>query len=92
MRATKFEFEQRFWVIGALIFIAFSLGSVDHVNFAVGLLSWIAPAIDPDSARGNSLLRLIFASGALLIFLSALLRTWATACLRTEVVHWWTSM
>jgi len=25
MRATKFEFEQRFWVIGALIFIAFSL-------------------------------------------------------------------
>jgi protein-S-isoprenylcysteine O-methyltransferase Ste14 len=87
MRASKFEFEQRFWVIGALIFIAFSLGSVDHVNFAVGLLHWIAPAIDPDSARGNVWLRLIFASGALLIFLSALLRTWATAYLRTEVVH-----
>ena len=32
-------------------------------------------------------LRLIFASGAILIFLSALLRTWATAYLRTEVVH-----
>jgi protein-S-isoprenylcysteine O-methyltransferase Ste14 len=87
MHASKFEFEQRFWVIGALIFIAFSLGAVDHVNFAVGLLHWIAPAIDPDSARGNFYLRLIFASGALLIFLSALLRTWATAYLRTEVVH-----
>jgi protein-S-isoprenylcysteine O-methyltransferase Ste14 len=57
------------------------------VNFAVGLLRWSAPSIDPDSARGNFWLRLIFASGALLIFLSALLRTWATAYLRTEVVH-----
>src|SRR6202171_212509 len=87
MHATKFEFEQRFWVIGALIFIAFSLGSIDHVNFAVGLLQRIAPSIDPDRPRGNFWLRLIFASGALLIFLSALLRTWATAYLRTEVVH-----
>jgi protein-S-isoprenylcysteine O-methyltransferase Ste14 len=87
MLASKFEFEQRFWVIGALIFVAFSLGSIDHVNFAVGLLHWTAPAIDPDSARGNFWLRLIFASGALLIFISALLRTWATAYLRTEVVH-----
>jgi hypothetical protein len=43
MRATKFEFDQRFWVIGALIVIAFRLGSVDRVNFAVGLLHWIAP-------------------------------------------------
>src|ERR1700687_5340774 len=87
MRASKFEFEQRFWVIGVLIFIAFSLGAVDHVNLPVGLLHWIAPSIDPDSPRGNFWLRLIFASGALLIFLSALLRTWATAYLRTEVVH-----
>ena len=51
MRATKFEFEQRFWVIGDLIFIAVSLGAVDHVNFAIGLLHWIAPSIDPDIAR-----------------------------------------
>src|ERR1700682_5991992 len=87
MHATKFEFEQRFWVIGALIFIAFSLGSIDHVNFAVGVMRWTAPSIDPDSARGNFWLRLIFSSRALLIFLSALLRTWATAYLRTEVVH-----
>jgi protein-S-isoprenylcysteine O-methyltransferase Ste14 len=87
MRATKFEFEQRFWVIGALIFVAFSLNSIDHVNFAVGLLHWIAPSIDPDSAQGRFWLHLIFGCGALLIFLSALLRTWATAYLRTEVVH-----
>jgi hypothetical protein len=32
-------------------------------------------------------LRLVFAGGALLVFLAALLRTWATAYLRTEIVH-----
>ena len=87
MRATKFEFEQRFWIIGMIFFVGFGLSSVDHVYFVVGLLHLLAPSIDPDSARGIFLLRLIFAAGAALIFLSALLRTWATAYLRTEVVH-----
>lgn len=87
MRATKFEFEQRFWIFGLIIFVGFALSSVDHVHFAVGLLHLLAPAIDPDSARGIFLLRLVFGAGAALIFLSALLRTWATAYLRTEVVH-----
>jgi protein-S-isoprenylcysteine O-methyltransferase Ste14 len=87
MHATKFEFEQRFWIIGAIFFVGFGLSSVDHVYFAVGLLHLLAPAIDPDSIRGIFLLRLIFAAGAVLIFLSAMLRTWATAYLRTEVVH-----
>jgi protein-S-isoprenylcysteine O-methyltransferase Ste14 len=87
MRATKFEFEQRFWIIGLIFWLGFSLAFIDHTNFAVGLLHRIAPAIDPDSTRGNMWLRLIFASGALMVFLSALLRTWATAYLRTEIVH-----
>lgn len=87
MRATKFEFEQRFWIIGSIFFFAFVLSAVDHTYFAVALLRVIMPSIDPDSARGIFLLRLIFAGGALLLFLAALLRTWATAYLRTEVVH-----
>jgi protein-S-isoprenylcysteine O-methyltransferase Ste14 len=87
MRATKFEFEQRFWVIGLIFFVGFGLSSIDHVYFAVGLLRLLAPAIDPDSARGIFLLRLIFGAGAALLFLAALLRTWATAYLRTEIVH-----
>jgi protein-S-isoprenylcysteine O-methyltransferase Ste14 len=87
MRATKFEFEQRFWIIGLIFWLGFSLAFVDHTNFAVGLLHRIAPAIDPDSARGNMWLRLIFGAGAIVVFLAALLRTWATAYLRTEIVH-----
>jgi len=87
MQATKFEFEQRFWIFGLIIFIGFALSAVDHVYFAVYLLHFVAPSIDPDSPRGIFLLRLIFGGGTLLIFLAALLRTWATAYLRTEVVH-----
>ena len=87
MRATKFEFEQRFWIIGLFFGIAFGLYQIDHTNFAVALLRFFAPAVDPDSAQGNSLLRIIFSVGALLVIFAALLRTWATAYLRTEVVH-----
>ena len=87
MRASKFEFEQRFWIIGLFFGVAFGLYRIDHTNFAVGLLHLVAPAIDPDGAQGNSLLRLIFGAGASLAFFAALLRTWATAYLRTEVVH-----
>ncbi|HMD09140.1 MAG TPA: isoprenylcysteine carboxylmethyltransferase family protein [Candidatus Acidoferrum sp.] len=87
MRATKFEFEQRFWIIGSIISAGFLLYFVDKANFAAGLLHVLAPTLDLDSARGLFLLRLIFGAGALLIFLAAVLRTWATAYLRTEVVH-----
>ena len=87
MRATKFEFEQRFGIIGAIFGIGFGLYAVDHINFAVALLHLLAPSVDPDSARGTFWLRLIFGAGALLVFLAASLRTWATAYLRTEVVH-----
>ena len=87
MRATKFEFEQRFWIIGAIIWIGFGLYNVDHANFVVWLLRLVAPTIDPESARANNLGRLIFGGGAVLVFISALIRTWATAYLRTEVVH-----
>jgi protein-S-isoprenylcysteine O-methyltransferase Ste14 len=87
MRAAKFEFEQRFWIIGLIFWLGFSLAAVDHTNFAVALLHVIAPAIDPDSTRGNELLRMVFASGAILVFVAAMLRTWATAYLRTEIVH-----
>ena len=87
MRATKFEFEQRFWIIGLLFFIGFGLSSVDHVYLVTGLLHLFAPAVNPDGARGIFLQRLMFGAGAGLLFLAAMLRTWATAYLRTEIVH-----
>ena len=87
MRASKFEFEQRFWIIGSLFGLAFALYTVDPTNFAVALLRWIAPAIDPDKGQDLFWLRMIFGCGALLVFLAAALRTWATAYLRAEIVH-----
>jgi protein-S-isoprenylcysteine O-methyltransferase Ste14 len=87
MRATKFEFEQRFWIVGMIFCVGFGLSSLDHVYFVVALLHLLAPTVDPDSARGLFSLRLIFGAGAGLLFLAAVLRTWATAYLRTEVVH-----
>jgi len=87
VRASKFEFEYRFWIIGAFFGVAFGLYRFDHTNFAVAVLHWLAPAIDPDSARGVFWLRIIFGCGALSVFLAAVLRTWATAYLRAEIVH-----
>ena len=87
MRATRFEFEQRFWIIGAIFGFGFYLYSVDRTNIAVGILRLVAPSVNPDSAAGNNWIRVIFAIGAVLVFAAAFLRTWATAYLRTEVVH-----
>jgi protein-S-isoprenylcysteine O-methyltransferase Ste14 len=87
MRATKFEFTYRFFIISALFFIGFNLYAVDKVNFAVALLHLVAPSLDFDGARGIFWIRFSFGCGALLVFISAALRTWATAYLRTEVVH-----
>lgn len=87
LRATKFEFEQRFWMIGGIIGLGFGLAFIDHTNFAVGLLRVVAPGVDLDGEQGNDLLRAVFGFGALLLFLAASLRTWATAYLKTEIVH-----
>jgi protein-S-isoprenylcysteine O-methyltransferase Ste14 len=87
MRASTFEFKYRFWFIGLIYWTGFFLYRVDHVNFGVGLLRRLAPGLDPDSARGVLWLRVIFFTGALLVFFAAMLRTWGTAYLRTEVVH-----
>jgi protein-S-isoprenylcysteine O-methyltransferase Ste14 len=87
MRATQFEFEQRFWVIGMIFALGFFLYNVDKTNAALWLLHVVSPSVDPNSDRGNNLARLIFGLGALLVFLAAAFRTWATAYLKTEIVH-----
>jgi protein-S-isoprenylcysteine O-methyltransferase Ste14 len=87
MRATRFEFEQRFWIIGAIFGVGFWLYPLDRTNVAVAILRLLAPRIDPNSHAGHDRVRLIFGAGAVLVFVAAWLRTWATAYLRTEVVH-----
>lgn len=87
MRATKFEFERRVWIIFAIYFIGFFLSNFDHVGFITWVRRLLAPAIVPGSPEAESFRRIVIALGAILVFLTAALRTWAAAYLRTDIVH-----
>ena len=87
MRATKFEFEKRFWIICAIYFTGFFLSVFDHTSFIVALRHVIAPSITRGSSDSDAFARIVITIGAFLVFLSAALRTWGASYLRTEVVH-----
>jgi hypothetical protein len=75
VRATKFEFEKRFWIICAIYFVGFLLSVFDHTPFIVALRHSIAPSITRGSVDADTFARAVIAIGALLVFLSASLRT-----------------
>ncbi|HET6888643.1 MAG TPA: isoprenylcysteine carboxylmethyltransferase family protein [Candidatus Udaeobacter sp.] len=87
VRATKIEFEKRFWIFCAIYFVGFCLSVFDHTSFIAALRHLIAPSITHDSVYAERFARVVIAIGALLVFLSAALRTWGTAYLRTAIVH-----
>lgn len=87
LKATNFEFKFRFWIFGAIFFVAFSLYAVDPVNSGIALLHALAPSVNPQSTLGRDWLRVIFACGAILVFIAAAVRTWGTAYLQAHVVH-----
>jgi protein-S-isoprenylcysteine O-methyltransferase Ste14 len=87
MRATKFEFEQRFWIICAIYATGFSLSAIDHTSFIVWLRDLVAPSVAPGSKEAIAFSRIVIVVGAMLVFLAAAVRTWGAAYLRTEIVH-----
>lgn len=88
LRATRFEFRNRFWMIGAIFLTGFALSFVDRVNAGVAVVRWLAPAgFQVSSPRGLLALRSVYAFGALLCLAAAALRTWAAAYLESSVVH-----
>ena len=87
MRATRFEFEQRFWIIALIYLIGFALSGVDHVRFIPALRHLIAPSLAMGNPEARTFSRMVIGVGAMLVFVSAALRTWAAAYLRTDVVH-----
>ena len=42
MKATRFEFRYRWWLIFSIFFLAFSAYFVDHVNSAEAIVHWRA--------------------------------------------------
>ena len=87
LRATTFEFRYRFWLIVLLHGAAFGLYYFDQVSCGVALLRLLAPSASPSTLSGRHSLQLIYGFGATLVFAGALLRTWATAYMRADVVH-----
>src|SRR5580704_10247056 len=84
MKATDFEFRNRFWIFGLIFGLGFWLYALDHVNIVQYLVNVTAGA---SSAHADLLARCGFAIAALLMLLTALLRTWATSYLRSDVMQ-----
>ncbi|MGA8143214.1 MAG: methyltransferase [Candidatus Acidiferrales bacterium] len=86
--ATAFEFKHRFWLIGAVIFVSFFCYQLDRVNIAAALAAKIlGPGVPVNSPRFDRVELAILASGAAIIALGALLRSWAEAYLHSSIVH-----
>ena len=82
--ASDFEFKYRFWVFGAIFFVAFSSYSVDQQNIGAALVDWIAKQRGTPAADWQY--HVLFAIGALFCMATALVRTWGTAYLNPEVM------
>ena len=84
MQATDFEFRRRFFVIGFVFWLGFSLYQLDRVNSGDALARWISAH---SYLPGHFVARLIFTFAASLCFLAAAIRTWASAYLHSHIVH-----
>ncbi len=84
MKATAFEFRNRFWIFGFFYWVGFTLYNVDKLN----VVQWIVNrTVGANSPSEGIWLRAGFAFAALLCFLCAALRTWATAYLKADVMQ-----
>jgi len=79
MHGTEFEFRNRFWLISSVIWARYACYFLDHRNGAVAVASALA-------GENRVAVQLVLGAGALLIFVGAALRTWASAYLRSKIV------
>jgi hypothetical protein len=81
--SSKVEFENRFWVIGAVFFVGFGLYAVDGETALNPLARWLVGLGVPEAAAFHG----VVAAMAALVVAAAMVRSWATAYLRASVVH-----
>jgi protein-S-isoprenylcysteine O-methyltransferase Ste14 len=82
--ASEFEFRYRFWIIASIYWIAFSFYAIDHRNSGHMLARSVAHLRGATSSTLDH--HLVFGVAALLACLASLLRSWATAYLKPEVM------
>lgn len=82
--ASDFEFRFRFWIFGAIFWIAFASYSFDHVNIVDALLHWVARLRGVPAADWQY--HAAFGIAALVCVAASALRTWATAYLHPDVM------
>jgi protein-S-isoprenylcysteine O-methyltransferase Ste14 len=87
MQASDFEFRNRFWMIGGIFFVGFGCYAFDRKNAVQALLDLVRAPLHASEPQLLTLARLVFLAGALMIALTALVRTWATAYLKVAVVQ-----
>ncbi len=84
MKATPFEFRNRFWIFGAFYWIGFWFYRFDHMN----AIAWIQSLVHrTGDAQPNSISVGGLTVAAVLCFLCAALRTWGTAYLKADVMQ-----
>lgn len=84
MQASEWEFRNRFWLIGGIFWVGFALYAVDPVNVVQFFLDH---TIGRDAPETETVVRVVFGAGAMLMLAAALIRTWAAAYLRAAVVQ-----
>lgn len=90
MRATDFEFRFRFLIIMAVYVAGFCCYSLDSVNVAAMFAQRLmGHPVESRIRSDRHVMQAILALGATLAVLAALVRTWAAAYLRSELVHDW---
>lgn len=84
MKATNWEFKNRALVFGLIFALAFQFYFLDHQNATAALADRLTVRL---GINGDLIARVLFALAAILLITAALIRTWASAYLRAEVVY-----
>jgi protein-S-isoprenylcysteine O-methyltransferase Ste14 len=82
--ATAWEFEHRALALGALFSVAFMCSAFDPRNVTVALAQVLSDQVQLD---GERLARTLFVAAAVVVSAAALIRTWASAYLKPDIVY-----
>lgn len=85
MKATLFEFRNRRWFIISIFLAAFEFYRIDREASGAASAQWLA--FHFGHASVNAWMRIVFIFAAVLLVISAALRSWGTSYLQTAVMQ-----